>query len=234
VKIATIAKTETVICHFKDRHAMKNHIILIFLIFISSTSFGQTLFFDNLNTTTWTSVTINNESEIINTTTFGLSKLKFSKDSIKQNVSLWTFRDSILTITNYDCISKTETLIGKYNFDSIYDQAILQIKFSDTSQIVCDIGIISTGSYASLNRKKDNVANFITTIDIKNATKDGIYLNGYVVNIPYNELKKLNKKKVFISGKVTIVKGLDNNNNGIIRQDRKVNTKYILKPIIKV
>ena len=220
-------------CHFKDKHAMKNHIILIFLILISSTSFGQTLFFDNLDTTTWTSVTINNESEIINTTTIGLSKLKFSKDSIKQNVSLWTFRDSILTIINYNYILKTETQIGKYNFDSIYDQAILQIKFSDSLQIVYDIGIISTGSYASLNRKKDNVANFITTIDIKNATKDGIYLNGYVVNIPYKEQKKLNGKKVFISGKVTIVKGLENNNDGIIRQGRKGDTKHILKPIIK-
>ena len=212
---------------------MKNHIILTFLILISSTSFGQTLFFDNLNTTTWTSATINNESEIINTSTIGLSKLKFSKDSIKQNMSLWTFRDSILIITNYDCISKFETLIGKYNFDSIYDQAILQISFSDTFQTVYDIGIISTGSYASLNRKKDKVANFITTIDIKNATKDGIYLNGYVVNIPYNELKKLNGKKVFISGNVTIVKGLENNNDGIIRQGRKGNTKHILKPTIK-
>jgi len=212
---------------------MKIRIIITFLILISSTSFGQTLFFDNLNTTTWTSATITNELEITNTATIGLLKLKFSKDSIKQNVSLWTFRDSILTITNYDCFSKSETLIGKYNFDSIYDQAILQITYSNSSQIVYDIEIISTGSYASLNRKKDNVANFIATIDINNATKDGIYLNGYVVNIPYNELKKLNGKKVFISGKVTIVKGLENNNDGIIRQGRKGDTEHILKPIIK-
>ena len=219
--------------HFKDRHAMKNLTILIFLILISSTSFGQTLFFDNLSTTTWTSNTINNESEIIITSSIGLSKLKFSKDSIKQNVSLWTFRDSILTITNYDCISKTEILIGKYIFDSIYNQAILQITFNDTVQTVYDIGILSSGNYASLNRKNDNVANFITTIDIKNETKDGIYLNGYVLNIPHNELKKLDGKKVFISGKVTIVKGLENNNDGIIRQGRKGDTKQILNPIIK-
>lgn len=150
---------------------MKNQTILIFLILISSTSFGQTLFFDNLSTTTWTSVSIDNESELFNTTTIRLSKLKFSKDSIKQNVSLWTFRDSILTITNYDCISKAETLIGKYAFDSIYNHAILQINFSNTSQTVYDITINSTGSYASLNRKKDNVANFITTIDIKKCNK---------------------------------------------------------------
>ena len=212
---------------------MKNYITFIYLILICSTSFGQTLFFDNLHTTTWTSTTINNESEIIKTTKIGLLKLTSPKDSVKQNVSLWTFRDSILTITNYDSISKTETLIGKYYFDSIYDQAILQIKFSDTSQTVYDIGIISTGNYASLNRKKDDVANFIAIINIKNATKDGIYLNGYVVNIPYNKLKKLNGKKVFISGKVTVIKGLEKNNDGIIRQGRNGDTKHILKPIIK-
>jgi hypothetical protein len=212
---------------------MKNYINLVFLILIGTTSFGQTLFFDDLKTTTWTGVTINNESEMINANTFGLSKLKFPKDSIKDNVSLWTFLDSILTITNYDCISKTEVLIGKYNIDSIYDQAILQIKFNDTSQTVYDIGIVSTGSFAILNRKKDNLVNFITTIDIKNATKDGIYSNGYIVNIPYNELKKLNGKKVLISGKVTIVKGLENNNDGIIKQGRRGDTKHILKPKIK-
>ena len=98
---------------------------------------------------------------------------------------------------------------------------------------VYDIGIVSTGSFAILNRKKDNLANFITTIDIKNATKDGIYSNGYVVNIPYNELKKLIGIKVLISGKVTIVKGLENNNDGIIRQGRRGDTKHILKPKIK-
>jgi len=212
---------------------MKSYFTLIFLILISSTSFGQTLFFDNLNTTTWTSVTISNEPELINTARIRLSKLKFSKDSIKQNVSLWTFRDSILTITNYDYSSNSEKLIGKYNFDTIHNEAILQIKFNDTSQTVYDIGIISTGSEAYLNRKKDNVANFITTIDIKKATKDGIHLNGYVVDIPYNELNKLNGKKVFISGKVTIVKGVENNGDGIIRQGRKVETKHILKPKIK-
>jgi hypothetical protein len=212
---------------------MKNYINLVFLILIGSTTLGQTLFFDHLKTSTWTGVTINNESEIMNANTFGLTKLKFSKDSLKGNVSLWTFIDSILTITNYDCISKTEALIGKYNFDSIYDQAILQIKFNDTSQTVYDIGIISTGNFAILNSKKDNLANFITTIDIKNATKDGIYSNGYVVNIPYKELMKLNGKKVFISGKVTTVKGLENQNDGIIRQGRRGDTKHILKPKIK-
>ena len=75
---------------------------------------------------------------------------------------------------------------------------------------------------------------FVTKIDIQQATKDGIYLNGYVVNIPYDKLQKLNGKTVRISGKVTIVQGLKHYNDGIVRQGREEDTKHILKPKIKV
>jgi hypothetical protein len=79
-----------------------------------------------------------------------------------------------------------------------------------------------------------NRARFVTKIDIQQATKDGIYLNGYVVNIPYDKLIKLNGKKVRISGKVTIVKGLKHYNDGVVRQGREEDTKHILKPKIKI
>ena len=82
--------------------------------------------------------------------------------------------------------------------------------------------------------KKIDIVSFVTKIDIKEATKDGIYLNGYVVNIPYDKLLKLNGKKVRISGKVTIVKGLKHYNDGEIRQGRAEDTKHILKPKIKL
>jgi hypothetical protein len=75
---------------------------------------------------------------------------------------------------------------------------------------------------------------FVTKINIQHATKDGIYLNGYVVNIPYDELQKLNGKTVRISGKVTIVKGLKHYNDDVERQGRQEDTKHILKPKIKI
>jgi hypothetical protein len=77
--------------------------------------------------------------------------------------------------------------------------------------------------------KKSNRASFVTKIDINQATKDGIYLNGYVVNIP-----KLNGKKVRVSGKVTVVKGLKHYNDGQERQGREEDTKHILRPKIKI
>ena len=82
--------------------------------------------------------------------------------------------------------------------------------------------------------KKSDKVSFVTKIDIRQATKDGIYLNGYVVNIPYDKLMKLNGKKVRISGKVTIVKGLNQYNDGVTRQGREEDTKHIEKPKIKI
>lgn len=75
---------------------------------------------------------------------------------------------------------------------------------------------------------------FVTKIDILQATKDGIYLNGYVVDIPYDKLQKLNGKTVRITGKVTIVKGLKHYKDGEIRQGREEDAKHILKPKLKV
>ena len=58
--------------------------------------------------------------------------------------------------------------------------------------------------------KTPNIVTFITKFDIAKATKDGFYLNGYVVNIGYEQAKKLSSKKIRVTGKVTIVKGLTN------------------------
>ncbi len=80
-------------------------------------------------------------------------------------------------------------------------------------------------------------ANFITVINKSNATKDGIYLNGYVVNLDYSEINKLNGKKVNVKGKISIVKGLDNENTNseqIFRQGRQKDTKHILNPKIEI
>lgn len=96
---------------------------------------------------------------------------------------------------------------------------------------------------ANLNfaqNKKTEKVSFETVIDINNATKDGIYINGYVVNISYSDLVKLNKKKVKITGIVTIEKGLNEEDNKnlkkekIIRQGRQKDTKHIEKPKIEI
>tara|TARA_R100000951_G_scaffold82893_1_gene70587 strand:- start:616 stop:945 length:330 start_codon:yes stop_codon:yes gene_type:complete len=76
-------------------------------------------------------------------------------------------------------------------------------------------------------------AKFETTIHKENATKDGIYLNDYVVKISYDSILKLDNKKVIIKGRYTIVKGL-NPKDTVKRQGRSSDTKHILNPKIKI
>ena len=71
---------------------------------------------------------------------------------------------------------------------------------------------------------------FLAAIDLRMVTKDGIYLNDYVVNISYSELQKLDKKQVEITGFVTIIKGIVSNHD----QGRNKDTKYIENPSYRI
>jgi hypothetical protein len=75
---------------------------------------------------------------------------------------------------------------------------------------------------------------FTTKIDKAKATKDGIYLNGYVVNMDAAQIEKLNGQTVRVSGKVTVIKGVDNTAGGEIQQGRETDTKHILSPKIEI
>jgi len=82
--------------------------------------------------------------------------------------------------------------------------------------------------------KASNVVTFITKVDIANATKDGIYMNGYVVNLDHQRAKKLNGKKIRVTGKVTIVRGLNDEEKKAPVQGRDGDTKHIESPKIEI
>lgn len=106
--------------------------------------------------------------------------------------------------------------------------------------LVCLLSFLATFSGYAQAVKAEPGANgkkvsFTATIDINNATKDGIYLNGYVVNIPYSELEKLNGKKVKITGRITVIKGMKNDPPGApVRQGRDEDALHIVKPRIRI
>lgn len=75
----------------------------------------------------------------------------------------------------------------------------------------------------------------------KMACKDGYAINEYIVNISFDQAKKLDGKKIEITGSYTIVKGLENetkeydlNGNEIMMQGRLGDSKHIEMPVIKV
>ncbi|MBL86737.1 MAG: hypothetical protein CMO82_08785 [Winogradskyella sp.] len=98
------------------------------------------------------------------------------------------------------------------------------------------------GSSQSKNSEtKIDSVSFKANIELKDATKDGICLKGFIVNIPCKDLKKLDKKIIEVSGIVTIQKGLentpaqyDNKGNKINSQGRNQDTKHILKPKYRI
>ncbi len=78
-----------------------------------------------------------------------------------------------------------------------------------------------------------NYANFEATIHKEDATKDGIYIDDYVVNIEHDLILELDGKKVRIKGKYIVLLGL-NPNDTIVKQGRDSSMKHILKPKIKI
>jgi hypothetical protein len=99
----------------------------------------------------------------------------------------------------------------------------------------------TTDTLTGLPNKTPKRVSFITKVDIANATKDGIYLNGYIVNLDSKRINELNGKTVKVSGKVTIVKGLnsqpkelDSNGQEIIKGGRGEDARHIFSPKIKI
>ena len=96
---------------------------------------------------------------------------------------------------------------------------IVQFSYSQKSNI-----IQGDSSYIS----------FTAIIDSTLATKDGMYLNGYVVNISWQQSRYLHGKKVKVSGKVTIERALQKKGSTYIRQGRERDTKHIEDPKIEL
>ncbi len=133
---------------------MKLTTFICFLILSKVTSFGQTMFFDDLNSAIWISSGDVTESTLRSDKSIPLSKLVYSKDSIDQDVTIWTFRDSQLTIVQYSFEQKSERVVATYHYTA-HDNSLLQITLPDGSTVAFTVGIVSTGNYAILYRKKE-------------------------------------------------------------------------------
>ncbi len=77
---------------------------------------------------------------------------------------------------------------------------------------------------------------FTTVFLSSNATKEGYYMEGYVVEISEEEAKGLEGKKVRVTGKVTLVAGIGSgiDSNGEAVQGRQGDTRFISNPTIEI
>ena len=98
--------------------------------------------------------------------------------------------------------------------------------------------IFFSASSFSQKTDKEKWVKFKTLFKLSNATKDGFYCNGYVVNIDYEEGKKYNGKTVLISGRMKLIKGLGKHNftgtgKTKLYVDGRIDDYYFInKPII--
>jgi hypothetical protein len=113
------------------------------------------------------------------------------------------------------------------------------------SIILIIVSVCASAQTANSQKAATDSTKMVTLItkfnESKMACKDGYFIGGYIVNINYDEAKKLDGKKVKIIGQYTIVKGLKNqpkeldaNGNKIHKQGRLNNTKFIGLPTIVI
>ena len=96
-------------------------------------------------------------------------------------------------------------------------------------------GCRNTAEKSEIKTIRDS-ASFIVRFDKTMGDKDGFYLNGYVVPVPFNMIDSLDGKLIKVSGLVLIHKGVEEEmkENGVEVQGRVGITKYITNPIIKI
>ncbi len=80
----------------------------------------------------------------------------------------------------------------------------------------------------------ENIVSFTTILHKENATKEGVYLDEYVVYISYDSILMLDNKKIKITGKYNSVQGLEKNDTILRMQGRFYKSKHIQNPKIEI
>ena len=137
----------------KRQNTLKQLTTIFFFLVTTTFCFGQSLFFDNLENSIWTTDSSFTESTFTENQKIGLTKLRITKDSIRTDRVIWTFKDGLI-VTYFDTTLKQEKTIGKYAYKHDNDNGLLVITVDDKGPISYSVGIVSTGSFVLLTKKK--------------------------------------------------------------------------------
>jgi hypothetical protein len=175
-------------------------------------------------------------------------KLAWSNDSKRLILVKWNTDSKINAFTFF--IINTETgitqesigMVGAINHLKVVGDTISYNKFyynkAMTKDTLCCIVeedyIIKRNNNEFSHLPTNDIVSFITVVDTANLSKDGIYMEGYIVDIGYEEAKKLNSNRIRVSGIVTIVNAVNNKAGEDIKQGRERDSKHILNPKIEI
>lgn len=112
------------------------------------------MFFGNIENSIWTTDSSFTKSTLTENQEIGLTKLRITKDSIRTDCVIWTFKDSLI-VTYFDATLKQEKIIGKYAYKQENDNGLLVITVDDNGPISYAVGIVSTGSFVLLTKQKE-------------------------------------------------------------------------------
>lgn len=133
---------------------MKKSIIVLLVVFSTMNCFGQSLFFDNANNSTWESMSYYNDSTIRVSSQIFLEQRRNPLDSLKSDITTWTFKDGSLTIKYYNYILKQTSLIVTYKYQVNRDKRILEIILNDNKKLKYEVGTLLPGRNAILTKLK--------------------------------------------------------------------------------
>jgi len=135
---------------------MKKIILLIFIGFGVIKSFSQDMTIDNLKNFKWISETQINDFNIGNQKVIGISKLSTTVDSLKINLSVFTFTDDEIWIQSYKPDKGLDEKIIKCTYQ--YDEQKKEMKIFHWSQDSAfweySVGIVSSGNYIRMTKKE--------------------------------------------------------------------------------
>jgi hypothetical protein len=128
------------------------YFILTGLVFSLNVS-AQSLFFENIHSSEWTSEVFLNDSALAAAAEIGLARLKSPADSLKANRSIWKFEE-VLSLSYYNASRKLHKISAVYAYEIDPDKSLLIIKVSPSQQLVYKVAMVSTGSFVLLVRKR--------------------------------------------------------------------------------
>lgn len=129
--------------------------IFVLLLFSSVIACqGQTLFFDHLKNSVWTSDAEFDVSKLDQVREIGLTKLRISREALTVDRTLWTFNDA-LRISYYDSSQKKDSTIAIFQYNVDRDTGTLKIIPDNEEALIFNAGIVSTGSFVLLMRKRN-------------------------------------------------------------------------------
>ncbi len=127
---------------------MKKLLLIPLLLVAGFSCKAQTLFFDKLNGSVWSTSSGVEEQPI------GLLEDHFENTLHKDNEHIWTFEDGKLTIERYDSFVGIWRIVGSYSYEADKTHGILTIS-NENEKFAFKVGIISTGAAAYLQPVKE-------------------------------------------------------------------------------